>query len=149
MADNAGDGELGAPICDYGYVLSVTFFHRRGAEDAGDDYVLFAFACIPLLRGLPKANTNKKNLCVLCVFAVKIKYVNFDEVEQYKNQIDVTLQYLRNNVLSAGLIERETHEQSREFKKILLKKRFLIAACHAFVNQIADGLGVELEHLKL
>ncbi len=35
------------------------------------DCFSFAFACIPLQKGLSKANEKKSYLCVLCDFAVK------------------------------------------------------------------------------
>ena len=42
-----------------GIRLEQIFFHRRDAKGAESDYFSFAFACIPLQRGLSKANDRK------------------------------------------------------------------------------------------
>ncbi len=51
--------------------ISSDVFHRRGAQIAENDNILFAFACIPFQLGLSKANEKKSFLCALCASAVK------------------------------------------------------------------------------
>jgi hypothetical protein len=55
----------------------------------------FSFACIPLQRGLSKANEKKSTLCALCVFAVKFKAIHLLQGQIIvKAAVDYTLLYL-------------------------------------------------------